>query len=61
MAQETGHRDPFINKKMKELSDIYKMYQNTSGDVKEMWRNKWYQLIRIIAVRIRQLRQNYDK
>ena len=58
MAQGTGLRDPFITKKMQELSNIHKMYETTSGDVKEMWRKKWYDLVKVIAARIRQLRQD---
>ena len=58
MAQGTGLRDPFIDKKMKELSNIYKMHETTSGDVKEMWKKKWYDLVKVIAARIRQLKQN---
>ena len=58
MAQGTGLRDAFINKKMHELSNIYKMYQNTSGEVRKMWEKKWYDLVKVIAARIRQLRQD---
>lgn len=57
MAQGTGLRDAFINQKMHELSNIYKMYQTTEGEVKDMWEKKWYDLVKVIAARIRQLRQ----
>lgn len=58
MAQGTGLRDAFINQKMHELSNIYSMYNKTEGDTKEMWRKKWYDLVKVIAARIRQLRQD---
>ena len=58
MAQGTGLRDSFITKKMHELSNIYKMYETTSGDTKEMWKKKWYDLVKVIAARIRQLKQD---
>jgi len=58
MKQETGLRDLFINQKMHELSNIYSMYNKTEGDIKEMWRKKWYDLVKVIAARIRQLRQD---
>jgi len=58
MAQGTGLKDTFINQKMHELSNIYSMYNKTAGDTKEMWRKKWYDLVKVIATRIRQLRQD---
>ena len=58
MTQETRIRDLFINQKMHELANIYKMYQNTSGDVRDMWEKKWYDLVEVIAARLRQLRQD---
>lgn len=42
-------KDPYIDKKMQELSNIYKMYSNTSGDIKVVWCNKWYELVRKIS------------
>jgi hypothetical protein len=44
--------DGFVHKKQKQLDNIKKMYDNTSGEVKEMWRKKWYQLIKVIGSRI---------
>ena len=35
----------------KRLDNIKKMYDNTSGDMKEMWRKKWFQLVKNIAKR----------
>ena len=42
----------FVEKKMKELSNIKKMVDTTEGSVKEMWTDKWYQLVRNIATAI---------
>ena len=44
--------DGFVQKKQKQLDNIKKMYDNTSGEVKEMWRKKCYQLIKVIGSRI---------
>lgn len=46
-------QDPFIEKKMKELSNIYNSYMNTTGAAKELWCTKWYEMARIIAAEIR--------
>ena len=37
---------------MKRLNNINKAYQNTSGEVKEMWRKKWYELAKHIGGKI---------
>ena len=34
------------------LKAIYKAYTNTEGEMKEMWRNKWYELVQVIANKI---------
>ena len=31
------------------LDNIANMYHKTSGDMKEMWRKKWYELVKIIG------------
>ena len=38
-----------IREDQRRLDNIYKMYNKTSGDVKEMWKNKWYELIKQIG------------
>ena len=38
-----------LKKDMKRLDNIAKMYHKTSGDMKEMWRKKWYELVKIIG------------
>ena len=34
------------------LDNIAKMYHKTSGDVQEMWRKKWYELVKTVANKI---------
>jgi hypothetical protein len=41
-----------IKKDQKRLDNIYTMYNKTSGDMKEMWRKKWYELVKIIGRKI---------
>lgn len=55
-------RDAFIDQKMRELSNIKEMCDKTSGEMRQMWQNKWYQLVKIISTRIEQLNElNSDK
>lgn len=51
-------RHPNIEKHMKELSSIYNLYLKTKGEMKGIWCNKWYELVKKIAAEIRQLRQD---
>jgi len=58
----------YIEHKMKDLSSIYRMYNTTEGEIKIMWCNKWYQMVRKIAAEIKKqgrieakLKQNYGK
>jgi len=53
--------DPFIEKKMKELSNIYRSYMNTTGEVRELWCTKWYEMARIIAAEIRLKDTSFEK
>ena len=52
------HVSKYIDKRTKQLYNLKKMVHNTSGEVREMWTNKWYQLVRKIAVEIRQEKGN---
>lgn len=55
-------RDAFIDQKMRELSNIKEMYDKTSGEMRQMWQDKWYELVKVIAARIRDLKDiNSDK
>ena len=41
-----------LKEDMKRLDNIAKMYHKTSGDMKEMWRKKWYELAKQIGGKI---------
>ena len=41
-----------IKEDQRRLDNIYKMYHKTSGDIKEMWKNKWYELVKQIGRRL---------
>ena len=41
-----------LSQDMKRLDNISKAYWKTSGEVREMWGRKWYQLIKQIGGRI---------
>ena len=38
-----------IKEDQRRLDNIAKMYHKTGGDMREMWRKKWYALIKIIG------------
>ena len=38
-----------IKEDQRRLDNIANMYQKTSGDMKEMWRKKWYDLVKIVG------------
>ena len=41
-----------LRQDMRRLNNLAKMYHKTSGDMREMWRRKWYQLVKQIGGRI---------
>jgi hypothetical protein len=41
-----------IKQDTKRLDNIAKAYWSTSGEVREMWKKKWYELIKKIAKKI---------
>ena len=41
-----------IKQDTKRLDNIAKAYWSTSGEIREMWGRKWYELIKIIAKKI---------
>ena len=45
-----------INKDMKRLDNIAKAYWKTSGKIREMWKNKWYELIKVISKKLERTR-----
>ena len=38
-----------IKQDQKRLDNIAKAYWNTSGEIREMWGRKWYELIKVIG------------
>ena len=38
-----------IDIETRRLDNIANMYHKTSGDMKEIWRKKWYELVKIIG------------
>ena len=38
-----------IKEDQRRLDNIANMYNKTSGDMKEMWRKKWYELVKVIG------------
>jgi hypothetical protein len=41
-----------IDIETRRLDNVKKMYDKTSGDMKEMWRKKWYELAKHIGRKI---------
>ena len=38
-----------IKQDQRRLDNIANMYNKTSGDMKEVWKKKWYELIKVIG------------
>ncbi len=47
-----------ISQDQKRLDNIAKAYWNTSGEIREMWGRKWYELIKVISKKIQQRKHN---
>ena len=47
-----------ISQDQKRLDNIAKAYWNTSGEMREMWGRKWYELIKVISKKIQQREHN---
>ena len=41
-----------IAQEQSRLDNIYTMYSKTSGEMREMWRKKWYELVKQIGRKI---------
>ena len=53
-----------IAQEQRRLDNIYTMYSKTSGEMKEMWRKKWYALAKQIGGKIdesKRLSTNFRK
>ena len=47
-----------LKKDMKRLDNIAKMYHKTSGDMREVWRKKWYELVKIIGGKLNEIERS---
>ena len=47
-----------IKQDQQRLDNIAKAYWNTSGEMREMWGQKWYDLIKVISKKIEQRKYN---
>ena len=47
-----------IRQDQRRLDNIAKAHWNTSGEVREMLKKKWYELIKIVARRIRESKRS---
>ena len=41
-----------IREDQRRLDNLARMYHKTGGDMREMWRKKWYELVKIIGRKI---------
>ena len=41
-----------IEQDLRRLNNIANMYNKTGGEMKEMWKQKWYELLKVISRRI---------
>ena len=42
-----------IKQDQRRLDNIANMYNKTSGDMKEMWKKKWYELVKVIGRKLK--------
>ena len=47
-----------IKQDQKRLDNIAKAYWNTSGDMREMWGRKWYELIKKIGRKLDEVKRS---
>ena len=47
-----------IQEDQKRLDNIAKAYWNTSGDMREMWGRKWYELIKQIGRKLNETKRS---
>ena len=53
--------DKFVEEHMRKLNNIKSMVDKTSGADRETWTKKWYDLVKIVADRIRVLHKNNNE
>ena len=49
-----------IKQDQRRLDNIANMYWKTSGEMREMWRKKWYELIKVIASKLEKEGKDYE-
>jgi len=42
-----------IKSDMRRLNNIANAYNKTGGEVREMWKKKWYELVKIISTKLK--------
>ena len=42
-----------INSDMRRLNNIANTYNKTTGPMKEIWKKKWYELVKIISTKLK--------
>ena len=47
-----------IDIEMRRLDNIAKMYHKTGGEMREMWKKKWYELIKQIGRKIDEVKRS---
>ena len=47
-----------IREDQRRLDNIAKMYHKTGGDMREMWRKKWYELVKIIGGKLNEIERS---
>ena len=46
-----------IKQDLKRLDNLAKISHKTSGEIQEMWKKKWYEMVKIISKKIRTQQQ----
>ena len=46
-----------IKQDLKRLDNLAKAYHTTVGDMQEMWKKKWYEMVKIISKKIKTQQQ----
>ena len=47
-----------IAQEQRRLDNIYTMYNKTDGEMKEMWRKKWYELVKQIGRKLDEVKRS---
>ena len=47
-----------IAQEQRRLDNIYTMYSKTDGEMREMWRKKWYELVKIIGRKLDEVKRS---